>query len=319
MLRHRRAQLGQLLREADEVVVLRLLLRRAEVGVVEVLLPPRLVAARSPAASPAGSARSRRPSTRAGSRAARSARSSPGRRSAARARRSSGTPPCALSESTPCRVYTAHPMRDDTTIVVLEGDETGQELLEEALRVLAPDVIGARARAPPLRPLAREPARDAEPGRPRGCGRDPRARARPQGGDRHARGPRRRRLAEPDPPRGDRRQGDRPHRPAHPRRRRRSAASTRRSRSCAWRSATPTARRSGAKARATTRSRSAPSASSGASATPSPSSRSGRPSAPARRSSAGRSTRSARRTRGCSRRRWTPPRRVIPTCRTSRS
>ena len=30
----------------------------------------------------------------------------------------------------------------DTTIVVLEGDETGQELLEEALRVLAPDVIG---------------------------------------------------------------------------------------------------------------------------------------------------------------------------------
>jgi isocitrate dehydrogenase (NAD+) len=28
------------------------------------------------------------------------------------------------------------------TIVVLEGDETGQELLEEALRVIAPDVIG---------------------------------------------------------------------------------------------------------------------------------------------------------------------------------
>src|SRR3954466_11357172 len=38
--------------------------------------------------------------------------------------------------------YTAHPMRDGTTIVVLEGDETGQELLEEALRVLAADVIG---------------------------------------------------------------------------------------------------------------------------------------------------------------------------------
>jgi isocitrate/isopropylmalate dehydrogenase len=31
---------------------------------------------------------------------------------------------------------------DGKTIVVLEGDETGQELLEEALRVLAPDVIG---------------------------------------------------------------------------------------------------------------------------------------------------------------------------------
>jgi isocitrate dehydrogenase (NAD+) len=31
---------------------------------------------------------------------------------------------------------------DGKTIVVLEGDETGQELLEESLRVLAPDVIG---------------------------------------------------------------------------------------------------------------------------------------------------------------------------------
>jgi isocitrate dehydrogenase (NAD+) len=31
---------------------------------------------------------------------------------------------------------------DDRTIVVLEGDQTGQELLEEALRVLSPDVIG---------------------------------------------------------------------------------------------------------------------------------------------------------------------------------
>jgi isocitrate dehydrogenase (NAD+) len=33
-------------------------------------------------------------------------------------------------------------MQDENTIVVLEGDETGQELLEEALRVLAPHVIG---------------------------------------------------------------------------------------------------------------------------------------------------------------------------------
>ena len=31
---------------------------------------------------------------------------------------------------------------DAKTIVVLEGDETGQELLEEALRVLAPEVVG---------------------------------------------------------------------------------------------------------------------------------------------------------------------------------
>ena len=33
-------------------------------------------------------------------------------------------------------------MLDEKTIVILEGDETGQELLVEALRVLAPDVIG---------------------------------------------------------------------------------------------------------------------------------------------------------------------------------
>ena len=35
-----------------------------------------------------------------------------------------------------------------STIVVLEGDETGQELLEEALRVLAPDVIGTELELP---------------------------------------------------------------------------------------------------------------------------------------------------------------------------
>ena len=35
-----------------------------------------------------------------------------------------------------------------STIVVLEGDETGQELLEEALRVLSPDVIGATLEFP---------------------------------------------------------------------------------------------------------------------------------------------------------------------------
>src|SRR5712691_8433831 len=34
------------------------------------------------------------------------------------------------------------------TIVVLEGDETGQELLDEALRVMAPDVTGLELRFP---------------------------------------------------------------------------------------------------------------------------------------------------------------------------
>ncbi len=37
---------------------------------------------------------------------------------------------------------------DTTTIVVLDGDETGQELLDEALRVLAPDVIGVELAFP---------------------------------------------------------------------------------------------------------------------------------------------------------------------------
>jgi len=37
---------------------------------------------------------------------------------------------------------------DRPTIVVLDGDETGQELLEEALRVLAPDVVGIEFDSP---------------------------------------------------------------------------------------------------------------------------------------------------------------------------
>jgi isocitrate/isopropylmalate dehydrogenase len=37
---------------------------------------------------------------------------------------------------------------DTRTIVVLEGDQTGQELLEQALRVLAPDVIGIELEFP---------------------------------------------------------------------------------------------------------------------------------------------------------------------------
>src|SRR5512146_2833383 len=39
-------------------------------------------------------------------------------------------------------------MRDERTIVILEGDETGQELLEEGLRVLTPDVIGVELEFP---------------------------------------------------------------------------------------------------------------------------------------------------------------------------
>ena len=50
-------------------------------------------------------------------------------------------------------------------IIVLEGDETGQELLEQALRVLDPARDQGRRRARALRPLAREPAPDRQRGR----------------------------------------------------------------------------------------------------------------------------------------------------------
>ncbi len=39
-------------------------------------------------------------------------------------------------------------MRDENVIVVLEGDQTGQELLEESLRVLQPDVVGVELEFP---------------------------------------------------------------------------------------------------------------------------------------------------------------------------
>src|SRR3954470_6441838 len=39
-------------------------------------------------------------------------------------------------------------MQDENTIVVLEGDQTGQELLEESLRLLSPDVIGIELELP---------------------------------------------------------------------------------------------------------------------------------------------------------------------------
>ncbi|HEY6075718.1 MAG TPA: hypothetical protein VIV36_02695, partial [Gaiella sp.] len=39
---------------------------------------------------------------------------------------------------------------DSRTIVVLEGDQTGQELLEASLRVLQPDVLGLELELPRL-------------------------------------------------------------------------------------------------------------------------------------------------------------------------
>ena len=74
------------------------------------------------------------------------------------------------------------------TIVVLEGDETGQELLEEALRVLQPDVIGLELEFPRFDLSLEKRPRDAEQGRARGGARDPGARPRAEGGDDHAGG-----------------------------------------------------------------------------------------------------------------------------------
>ena len=47
-------------------------------------------------------------------------------------------------------------------IVALDGDETGQELLEQSLRVLDDQVLGVDRRGRALRPLAREQARDEQ-------------------------------------------------------------------------------------------------------------------------------------------------------------
>ena len=97
-------------------------------------------------------------------------------------------------------------------------DETGQELLEEALRVLAPDVVGLERRLPASTcPSTRGVGHKS--GRPRGRGRYPGGGSRAEGGHRHARGAGRRRQPEQDPARGDRRPRHRAHRTAHPRRR----------------------------------------------------------------------------------------------------
>ena len=114
-------------------------------------------------------------------------------------------------------------MTEHTRLVVCEGDETGQELLDEALRVLDPSVIGCPARPGPVRPLPREPAPHAERRGVRGGRGHGRGGPRAQGGHRHAAGDGRRRLAQPHPARRGRRLGHRPDRPTDPGRRRRSA------------------------------------------------------------------------------------------------
>ena len=65
-----------------------------------------------------------------------------------------------------------------------------------------PGLLGLELELRALRPLAREPARHRQPGRHRRRGGDARGRPRPEGGDDHARGRRRRRLSQPHPARG---------------------------------------------------------------------------------------------------------------------
>ena len=73
-----------------------------------------------------------------------------------------------------------------TTIVVLEGDETGQELLEEALRVLAADVTGVEIELLRYDLTLEERRTTRERCRARGGACRPRRRPGPEGRDGHA-------------------------------------------------------------------------------------------------------------------------------------
>jgi isocitrate dehydrogenase len=180
-------------------------------------------------------------------------------------------------------------VRDELTIAVLEGDETGQELLEESLRVLAPDVSGLEIALPRF-DLSLESRRATKNAivheaaaaiREHGLGLKA-ATVTPEG--RTDVGSPNRILREEIGGKvivrtGRRIPGVAPLGGVHA-----PISIVRMAVGDAY------GAKSGAKARATTRSRSGRSGSSAASVTPSPSSPFCRPSAPARRSSAGRST-----------------------------
>ena len=108
------------------------------------------------------------------------------------------------------------PMADRPRIIVLEGDQTGQELLDQALRLLDAGRLRLSRRARALRPVAGEPPPHPERGRAGRGARDEGGGLRDQGRDDHARGRGRRRQPEQDPARGGRRQGDHQVRAPHP-------------------------------------------------------------------------------------------------------
>ncbi len=209
-------------------------------------------------------------------------------------------------------------MAEGLRIIVLEGDETGQELLEQALRVLAPDVTrvelelehydlsldNRRATDNEVVTAAAEAMREARFGLKA-------ATVTPEGS-------RRRRQPQPHPARGDRRQGDHPHRPPHPRRdagRRRALPDRGRADGRRRRLRRRAVARGGGRRRDRLPHRAHLAA---ASAARSPSTASAPPRASTGASTAGRSGRSARSTRGCSRRRWTPPPSATPRSPTTR-
>ncbi len=135
------------------------------------------------------------------------------------------------------------------TLVVLEGDQTGQELLAEALRVLDPRVTGletATSSATICR--SRIGARRNNGVVTEAADGDTASRIGLKAATITPERSRRRRLAQSHLARSDRRQRHRAHRTQTSARRADRAAFTRRSRSCAWRSATRTAPKSGAKA-----------------------------------------------------------------------
>src|SRR3954449_2719123 len=151
MGRHRLAERRKGVAEADELVVLGPLLLGSIVRAVEVLLPARGVEARGlelrrrprrdPDILPRGRDRERLDPSElplVGDPLA------PAVVVAKRALATLSAPPHS-PVSTP---LPSSAMRDERTIVVLEGDETGQELLEESLRVLEPSVIGVALELP---------------------------------------------------------------------------------------------------------------------------------------------------------------------------
>ena len=87
-------------------------------------------------------------------------------------------------------------MAEAVKIVVLEGDQTGQELLEQSLRLLNPALLGIEIELERFRPLPRASAGHREPGRDRRRGGDAGGRSGAQGGHDHPGGQGRCRLPE---------------------------------------------------------------------------------------------------------------------------